>query len=68
MWSNYKKALFVNSAGSMETNGLAIMDNKVFAYTENTIDDLLSISKDGEWFEDHYWRMKSDKLIWYVLE
>ena len=44
----------MNSAGSMETNGLAIMDNKVFAYTENTIDDLLYISRNGEWFEDHY--------------
>ena len=44
----------MNSAGSMETNGLAIMDYKVFAYTENTIDDLFSISRNGEWFEDHY--------------
>ena len=48
MWSNYKKALFVNSAGSMETNGLAIMDYKVFAYTENTIDDLLSLFAEME--------------------
>ena len=25
-----------------------------FRNTENTIDDLLSISRNGEWFEDHY--------------
>ena len=27
----------------------------------------ISISRNGEWFEDHYWRMKSDKLIWYAI-
>ena len=30
------------------TNGLAIMDYKVFAYTENTIDDLLSLLAEME--------------------
>ena len=38
----------MNSAGSMETNGFAIMDNKVFTYNENTIDDLLSLLAEME--------------------
>ena len=27
----------------------------------------ISISRNREWFEDHYWWMKSDKLIWYAI-